>query len=234
MQQLLGKEIGRGGYGIVYECKTNPNVCIKKSTKKSNCRAWSNEFAKITNIAKCVKSLNLVKLVVPTKFQESDVDCFMEMPRIHNPLGSDNTLHPLLGESDYHYVDKKRGIFMGMKQLQETFHFTDEYLHQVAFELGKMMSNINFKGKNDAYDVEVYLGDDFKFYLADFDLSEEIVTHDPDTIKRMVWSLDAVPYFPTMECCPDLYKVFKNGYLSTLNSDQKVVANLVFELYTGV
>jgi len=105
MNSQLGQEIGRGGYGIVYECKNNPNICIKKSRKKSNYRAWSNEFAKITNIAKCVKSLEFVKLVVPTKFEESDDECFMEMPRIHNPLEKHQTLHPLLGEVDYNHAN---------------------------------------------------------------------------------------------------------------------------------
>jgi len=95
-----------------------------------------------------------------------------------------------------------------------------------------MMSNIHFKGQNDAYDVEIYLGSDYKFYLADFDLSEEICTLDPETIQRMVWSLDAVQYFPTLDCCPDLYKVFKDGYFQNLNSDQKNIATLVFDLYT--
>lgn len=227
----LGKEIGRGGYGIVYECKTNPNICIKKSRKKTNCRVWSNEFAKIKSIAKSVKSLEFVKLIVPTKFEESDDECFMEMPRIHNPLGKDQTLHPLLGEVDYNHTDKKRGIFMGMKQLQEQFDFSERFLKQIARELGIMMSNIHFKGKNDAYDVEIYLGSDYKFYLADFDLSEEIVTFDPETINRMVWSLDAVQYFPTIDCCPDLYKIFKDGYFQNLTTEQKVVATLVFDLY---
>jgi serine/threonine protein kinase len=231
MNLQLGKEIGRGGYGIVYECKDNPNVCIKKSNKKSNCRVWSNEFAKITNITKHVKSLEFVKLIVPTKFEENDDECFMEMLRIHNPLGKHITLHPLLGEIDYSFTDKKRGMFMGMKQLQEHFNFSNEYLNRIAHELGVTMSNIHFKGRNDAYDVEIYLGSDYKFYLADFDLSEEIETFDPETIQRMVWSLDAVSYFPTLDCCPDLYKIFKDGYFQNLNAEQKIVATLVFDLY---
>ena len=203
----------------------------KKSRKKTNCRQWSNEFAKITNVAKHVKSLEFVKLVVPTKFEESDDECFMEMPRICNPLGKHQTLHPLLGEFDYSYTDKRRGIFMGMKQLQKHFNFSDRYLKQIARELGIMMSNIHFKARNDAYDVEIYLGCDYKFFLADFDLTEEICTFDPETIQRMVWSLDAVQYFPTTDCCPDLYKIFKDGYFQHLTSEQKNIATLVFDLY---
>lgn len=36
MNPKLGKEIGRGGYGIVYECNENSNTCIKKVSRINN------------------------------------------------------------------------------------------------------------------------------------------------------------------------------------------------------
>ncbi len=231
MKDQLGKEIGRGGYGIVYEHKNNPELCIKKSMKKSNCRMWSNEYAKIKNINNNVKYLKHVRMIVPSEFYESENECYMVMPRIRNPLNIDKTLHPLLGEEDFKHVDKKRGIFMGIKQLVENFNFDQEYLTQIAYELGIMMSNIHFRAKSDAYDVEIYLDSDYTLYLADFDLSEDILTYDPETIKRMVWSLDAVPYFPTTDCCKDLYEIFKDGYIKNLTSEEKIIAKLIFDLY---
>jgi serine/threonine protein kinase len=231
MNNQLGKEIGRGGYGIVYEHKNNPKLCIKKSMKKSNCRIWSNEYAKIKNINKNIPQLKHVKMIVPTEFNESENECYMIMPRIKNPLNSDKTLHPLLGEQDFYHVDKKRGIFMGLRQLCDKLNINEEYLKKIALELGIMMSNIHFKAKNDAYDVEIYLNSDYNFYLADFDLSEEIVTYNHETIKRIVWSLDAVTYFPATDCCKELYEIFKNGYFKNLSNDDKIIATLIFDLY---
>jgi serine/threonine protein kinase len=231
MIEQLGKEIGRGGYGIVYEHKTNLKLCVKKSMKKSNCRIWSNEYAKIKNINNNVKYLKHVKVIIPIEFYESDNECYMIMPRIRNPLNIEKTLHPLLGEKNFKHVDKKRGMFMGLNQLMENFHFNQKYLNQIAYELGMTMSNIHFKAKNDAYDVEIYLDSDYTLYLADFDLSEEILIYDQETIKRMVWSLDAIPYFPTIDCCKDLYEIFKNGYFKNLTNEERVIAILVFDLY---
>ena len=40
----IGIEIGRGGYGTVYEVKGDPSLCVKMSHKKmEGCRKWSNE-----------------------------------------------------------------------------------------------------------------------------------------------------------------------------------------------
>jgi len=63
------------------------------------------------------------------------------------------------------------------------------------------MGLIHFVGKNDAYDLEVFLGKEYKsklsrFYIADFDLSENIEKYDDNTIERIIWSLNAVEYFP--------------------------------------
>ena len=102
------------------------------------------------------------------------------------------------------------------------------------------MGNIHFIGKNDGYDIEVYLGrknvcnnndtHQLGFYIADFDLSESIEKYDIETVKRLVWSLDAVPYFPSEGKLLDL---FKDGYLKAAGSKYKHVAELVMERYPG-
>lgn len=244
MNTQLGKEIGRGGYGIVYEHPTNANMCIKKSIKKSSCRAWSNEYAKIKAIdSKLGSKINIghVHLLVPTSFHETENECCMKMHRIHNPLRMTQTLHPLLGEADYNRVDKKRGVLKGLKQLKQELHMTDEILEKISYELGKMMATIHFIGKNDAYDVEVFLGckamctgnvNKLGLYLADFDLSEPIVKYDEETIGRMVWSLDAMPYFPTQDSNVKLYTRFKSGYTKAAGTANKHIVDQIFDMYT--
>lgn len=247
MDYQLGKEIGRGGYGIVYECQ-NDGSCIKKSFKKNfksgDCRLWSNEYQKMidleTNLGNSKKSFGRAHLIVPTKFYESDNECFMEMPRIYNPIGF-KTLHPLLGDLDCNYTNKNRGVFKGLKQLKSDLDLTDKLLEEASYDLGVMMANIHFIGKNDAYDVEIYLGcpnvctsgtHKLGFYIADFDLSEPITKYDGETINRMIWSLDAVPYFPTEGKMLDL---FKSGYMKAVGSSSKYkdVAESILGKYPG-
>lgn len=242
MKRQLGKEIGRGGYGIVYECDENNSTCIKKSFKMSDCRVWSNEYQKMkdleTNLGNKV-NVGRVHLIIPTNFYESDNECFMEMPRIYNPIGF-KTLHPLLGDNDCNYTNKNRGVFKGLKQLKIELELTDKLLEQISYDLGVMMGNIHFIGKNNAYDVEVYLGcknvcstsETYKLglYIADFDLSEHIKTYDNETIYRMIWSMDAVPYFPTEG---KMLENFKSGYTIAAGKKYKDIAELVLARYPG-
>lgn len=37
----------------------------------------------------------------------------------------------------------------------------------------------------------------------------------------MVWSID---------CCKDLYKIFKNGYTKNLTNEERIIIILVFDL----
>jgi hypothetical protein len=71
---------------------------------------------------------------------------------------------------------------------------------------------------NDGYDLEVFLGKEYnskisRFYIADFDLSENITKYDKDTIKRISWSLTAVEYFPR-ENNKKLLDLFLKAYTS--------------------
>jgi hypothetical protein len=140
------------------------------------------------------------------------------MPRVYQPEGSEIsnwTIQAQLGLMSYSHVCNGRGHFIGIEQLKEWID--EKRLKAVAHELGILMALIHFVGKNDAYDVELYFGREknskkLMFYIADFDLSESYSSLDKKIIKRMAWTLQAVPYFPTSDSPPELLKEFKEGY----------------------
>ena len=81
----LGEEIGRGGFGTVYELKGDKSKAVKVSNKNSgmNCRKWSDEFAKINDICmKKMPKLKHVAILQPDEFTEKDGLCYMILPRI--------------------------------------------------------------------------------------------------------------------------------------------------------
>jgi hypothetical protein len=227
----LGAELGRGGFGRVYIKADEPSLCVKISTKHNgqSCRQWSNEYKKIKDIYSHLESHPLYKklkratLLIPKNFIETDADCGMIMPRILRPtaIGSPKntvetiTLHPQLGLPTGSMVFKGRGEFLGLAEIQKWVSFKE--LKTVAYELGTLMGLIHFVAKNDAYDIEVFLGREkhsrtLKFYIADFDLTETYTNLSEPIIERLRWSMDAVPYFPTINSSPELFKLFLEGY----------------------
>lgn len=232
MEKLLGTELGRGGYGTVYIKKDDDSLCIKVSNKKGNiCRQWSNEYKKIIKFTQKLESndlykkLKFVKIVKPIEFVESNEQCYMVLPRIFRPEGKNiikPTIQALFGQISSDVIMKGRGELLGLKEIKEIVN-NDNNITDMIQELGIMMALIHFVGKNDAYDVELYLGKESnskkcRLYLADFDLSEEIKKYDDETIKRITWSLDAVPYFPTEDSNEELFKIFKNAYKSVVEN----------------
>jgi len=209
---LLDVEIGKGGYGKVYTVKGMSNIVVKKSNKGSTCRVWSDEYKKIKNLIKNIKSstysdiyskLKMVRIIEPEKFTEDEYqNCYMTMKRIFRPEGSHliaPTLQSILGENDLNNVYEGRGQFIGISQIKK--YVSDKNLRLSVYELGIVMGLIHFVGKNDAYDLEVFLGKEHnskisRFYIADFDLSENIEKYDDNTIERIIWSLNAIEYFP--------------------------------------
>lgn len=227
MDNILGQEIGRGGFGIVYTHKNDSALCVKVSNKvkgNQSCRQWSNEYKKITSFYDKISSLDiyhklkLTKVLKPTEFVESPDQCYMIMPRVFRPEGKDvikPTIQAQLGCPSCDMIHKGRGEFLGLEQIKKFVDVKD--LELVSYELGVLMGLIHFVGKNDAYDVELYMGKEgnsrkCRFYLADFDLSEDYNTITPEVIQRITWSLDAVPYFPTEDGDPILFAKFKKGY----------------------
>lgn len=283
IQSQLGEEIGKGGFGTVYTMKDNPQLCIKKSNKKSNCRVWSNEYHKIIKINEILskntyyKRLKYVKIIKPTQFiEESSGDCFMIMNRVYRPinilsptdyksltlspstpsvihsktpenknsqkkyddLDTDSikpTLQALFGmKKNNQFKKSQRGEFIGLDKLQSIFN--ENELKTIAAELGIMMALLHFIAKNDAFDIELYVGTDYmdkklKIYISDFDLSEEILEYTDDIIEdRICWSLQAMPYFPSLSSNEALYTFFQKGYRKIAKNNE--IVDKIFDCYT--
>ena len=130
-------------------------------------------------------------------------------------------------------IFKGRGQFIGLKQIKE--YVDIDTIPKIVYELGKVMGLIHFKGKNDAYDMEVFLGKEehskiCRFYIADFDLSEEIKEYDKETIKRIEWSLSAIEFFPNKDTDDEYLQLFLNGYLEIAaenDIDKDVVMQII-------
>ena len=245
MEDILGQEIGRGGYGTVYIHKQDPALCVKRSDKTGKaCREWSNEYKKIMTMIKNIEAspsshllttMKMVKILAPAQFNETSKLCYMMLPRIFRPEGKDvirPTIQAQLGVQSVQMVHKGRGEFMGLQQLGK--FISAPKLKVAAFELGLIMGLIHFHGRNDAYDIEVFLGKEkggkqARFYIADFDLTDDIKSYDEATIERMYWSLDAVPYFPKQDVDPVLYDQFRKGYAKVAPS--KEIEAAIFKHY---
>jgi hypothetical protein len=143
------------------------------------------------------------------------------------------TLHSLFGEKRSTYKTSERGEFIGINILQKLFSLDE--IKKVAYELGKMMALLHFVSKNDAVDVELYVGVEYKtrktrIYISDFDLSEKINDYTDEVIEdRMAWSLSAMPYFPSLDSSKLLYEYFKRGYKKVANNDE--VVEKLFSIY---
>lgn len=223
-----GAEIGRGGFGVVYAMRRDPELCVKSSKQSVLCEQWGAEFKALRDVHAALAAdgryaaLRSVRLVEPVAFERDAQHCYMVMPRVYRPDAAPGpTLQAQLGTDGGSEVHHGRGEFIG---LAEIVNYVDlRALPAVARELGMLMGLIHYVGRHDAVDVELFLGvtdDDpttVRFFVADFDMSKPITEFDGETIERMAWALSAVPYFPVGEAAnPALADAFRSGYRSVV------------------
>jgi hypothetical protein len=248
MEAFIGKELGRGGFGIVYEKKDNPSIAIKVSDKTiiNSCRTWSNEYNKIKEIIqhienhKSYKKLEKVQLLDPLKFSETSSVCYMLLPRVYRPQEKRSksskssdipyyTVHALFGETSLQKKYLGRGEFIGLREIAG--YVSKEDIKKMVEELGIMLALIHYIAKNDACDIEVFLGRDatskkLKLFIGDFDKVSNIETFTQHTIDNLVWCMEAVEYFPKKEVDEELYTLFKEGYLSITGAENEYARQL--------
>ena len=206
-------EIGRGGFGIVYLDKTQPDSVFKISTKENTCRTWVYESEIYKNLAKFDIDSNLCKIIKMKDYISTKDMCVMELTRAYNPLGLDinYTIQPQFQYTSYSHKYSTRGLFLGINELIENGIFTEKNIGNYIAELGIIMAKLHYKVKNDGYDIELFISkiknEEPIIYIGDFDLSN--FYEEPD-IERLLWSLEAVPYFPIEG---PLYKIFSNNYI---------------------
>ena len=95
------------------------------------------------------------------------------------------------------------------------------------------MGLIHFVGRQNALDIEVFLGREYRsnqvrFYIADFDTSTEIKQFDEKAIQEMVASLADKPYFPKKISDEKLFYLFYQGYASIV---PRPIVEKIFSYY---
>ena len=238
-------KIGSGGFGTVYGIPGDANLCVKVSNKQmtgdpSTCRRWRNEYDLICQFMKRITTeWQFVRIVNPISFVESDTLCHMVMPRVYRPDHKPGpTIQALLGESTYNLVDENRGEILGLAEILSLVNKAS-FVAKACLELGSAMATIHFVGRNNALDVELFLGCEaqdednmLRFYLADFDQSSNIDDFDDDVVFDLVESLSAVLYFPRKSVDPVLYALFAEGYLHVANQNGFIeIAQQVLDEY---
>jgi hypothetical protein len=231
--------IGKGGTGTVYLDPSQPTYVFKVSNKQDTCRQFDAEYKIYNHINKHSIDTELVKVLKMNgyKMTNNNTGCVLELSRVVNPIDPklNYTIQVELGEDTYEYKDPMRGYILGKDQLVGKNILSDDMLPVYSEHLGVVMGRIHYIVKNDAWDVEVYAGKDGKktiLYVGDFDRSLMIDAYTPDVIERMVWSLAAVPYFPTAEQ-PNLFKAFTSGYMKIATSVGKEdIAKVVLSQYS--
>jgi hypothetical protein len=239
------KKIGEGASGIVYFDKKFPNYVFKISKKKKTC----SDFGKEYNIYKILNNFNidqpLFKLLKLYDFKQTNEKCIMELSRSVNPLNSNlnYTIHPLFGENNTDFFIEGRGRFLGLNQLIDLNIINEKNIEEYISQLAILISNLHFQVKNDGYDLELFISSDNSnsnrknnnrniiIFLGDFDLTEFITEFNDNTIKRLIWSLNAVPYFPT-PFQHNLYKIFSNNYIKNAKKyDFEYIASHILQKY---
>lgn len=238
--------LGSGGAGTVVYDKKCPDLAFKIGHAKINkCGLWSIEYKYYVDICKNKPQTTFshAKLISINDFEMFDNGCIMSMERVINPIDANATytIQANFGQETVDYKHEQRGRFLGIKELREIIKAP---LEPYVYDLGRLLSSIIFVGMNDCYDIEVFLGsgdvrstafgdkNSHMLYVADFDLSLPIKKFDKKTIERIVWALQAVPYFPIQEVDKKLYNSFEKGFIDIAKTTEYLnEALLILKMY---
>ena len=228
-------EIGRGGAGVAYLDKSQPDSVFKISDKSVTCRVWGKEASIYKQMEKFKVDTPLCKILKMKEYENHGDICYMELTRAYNPRGDDAnyTIQPRFQDDTYEYIYKGRGHFLGVSNLKAENIFTDDNINDYIRDLGILMARLHYKVKNDGYDLELFISKEENgiiIYIADFDLSELYKVITPRIIERLEWSLSAFPYFPIDG---NLYDIFSKNYIEEATKyGMKETAEKVLRLYT--
>ena len=228
-------EIGKGGAGVVYLDKSQPDSVFKISDRSVTCRVWGKEASIYKQMEKFKVDTPLCKILKMKEYENHGDICYMELTRAFNPRGDDEnyTIQPQFQDEKYEYIYKGRGHFLGISNLKNENIFTDDNINDYIRDLGILMARLHYKVKNDGYDLELFISKEDSrtiIYIADFDLSEFYEVISPRVIERLEWSLSAFPYFPIDG---DLYDIFSTNYIDEATKyGMKEAAEKVLKLYT--
>lgn len=231
--------IGQGAAGAVYLDPDQPNVVFKVGSKSNTCRVWGKEQKIYKQLEKHNINTDLVVLLQMNQFNTYSDTCIIELSRVVNPINTsaNYTVQVQFGENSIDKISPGRGRFLGLSQLKDLNIISEDMLPEYVKQLGTVIGRLHFIAKNDGYDLEVFAGtknEKIILYIGDFDLSEMITEYGDEQIKRMAWTLEAVPYFPTLDQA-DLYELFKTAYLEVADSvGQRKVGEAVLNIYTDI
>jgi len=230
-------EIGRGGAGIIYLDKLQPDSVFKVSKEGTTCREWGKESKIYNRLNTYNIDTPLCKILKMKDHKFKGEICSMELTRAFNPRGTDvyYTIQPLFQFEEFNEKYETRGLFLGINNLLKENIFTAENITNYIKDLGIIMARLHYLVKNDGYDLELYISkiddENTKIYIADFDLSEFYEGYpDKKIIERLSWSLEAVQYFPIEG---ELYSIFSSNYIDeAIKYDMGSVATEVLQEYS--
>lgn len=206
-------EIGRGSTGIVYLDKNQKNSVFKVSKNNLTCRSWSDEAKIYEKINTYNIDTKLCKLIKMKNYKSDDKMCIMELTRAFNPKGQDKyyTIQPHFQYDELNYLNKGRGHFLGIKELEDNEIIKKDKIESYINDLAIIMARLHYQIKNDGYDIELFISKEKEeqacIYIGDFDLSQ---FYDKPDIDRLSWCFMAVPYFPIEG---KLYDIFSSIYI---------------------
>ncbi len=237
--------IGSGAHGDVFYDKNQKDIVFKVSNEANTCRDWKKEVEIYQKLSKYNIDEDLCKLLKMIEFQTFESNCYLELIQMHNPLNidADYTIQPYFGsDSANDNFDgrgekahiKKRGLFLGIKQLIENGFFTENSMKKYIKDLAIVMARLHYQIKNDGYDIELFLdknNDKITVYIGDFDLTNFYEEIDDIVIQKLVDCFMSLPYFPS-SAQPELFNIFSENYITESKKfDHESIAKKVIDLY---